>query len=119
MTLGRPESGIRSVPGPPQAVAALDIAGADLSSRIGGRPMAAKQTEHPAGSIPANAAITATDRTGAAREAAGAVEAGFGTVKLKVGVGDDAGRVAAVRAAVGPDVAIRIDANGAWDVDQG
>ena len=31
-----------------------------------------------------------------------------------MGVGDDAGRVAAVRAAAGPDVAIRVDANGAW-----
>ena len=39
---------------------------------------------------------------------------GFGCVKVKVGIGDDAGRVAAVRAAVGPDVAIRVDANGAW-----
>ena len=36
-------------------------------------------------------------------------------VKLKVGIGDDAGRLAAVRAAVGPDVAIRLDANGAWE----
>ena len=40
--------------------------------------------------------------------------AGFGCVKVKVGIGDDAGRVAAVRAAVGPGVAIRVDANGAW-----
>jgi L-alanine-DL-glutamate epimerase-like enolase superfamily enzyme len=35
-------------------------------------------------------------------------------VKVKVGIGDDAGRLAAVRAAIGPDVAIRADANGAW-----
>jgi len=35
-------------------------------------------------------------------------------VKVKVGIGDDAGRLAAVRAAVGPEVAIRADANGAW-----
>ena len=40
-------------------------------------------------------------------------------VKVKVGVGDDAGRVAAVRAAVGPRVAIRVDANGAWDGRRG
>jgi len=39
-------------------------------------------------------------------------------VKLKVGVGDDAGRVAAVRAMAGPQMALRLDANGAWDVDQ-
>ena len=39
-------------------------------------------------------------------------------VKVKVGIGDDAGRVAAVRDAVGPDMALRIDANGAWDVEE-
>ena len=39
---------------------------------------------------------------------------GFRCVKVKVGIGDDAGRLAAVRAAVGPDVLIRVDANGAW-----
>ena len=118
VTLEAAENAIRAGSGPPQGVAALDIARADLRSHIEGRPIAALKTEHPAASIRVNAAIGATDRAGAAREAATAVEAGFGTVKLKVGVGDDAGRVAAVRAAVGPDVAIRIDANGAWDVDQ-
>ena len=44
--------------------------------------------------------------------------AGFRTLKLKVGIGDDAGRLAAVRAAAGPDVAIRLDANGAWTVEE-
>ena len=118
VTLAQAERAIRAGGGPPQGAAALDIAEADLGSRIAGRPIAAARTARPTGAIPVNAAIGATDRAGAAREAAGAVEAGFGTVKLTVGVGDDAGRVAAVRAAVGPDVAIRIDANGAWDVDQ-
>src|SRR5581483_10692383 len=33
-------------------------------------------------------------------------------------IGDDAGRVAAARAAAGPDLALRLDANGAWDVEQ-
>ena len=44
--------------------------------------------------------------------------AGFRCVKAKVGIGDDAGRLAAVRAVLGPDVAIRLDANGAWSVDE-
>jgi len=35
-----------------------------------------------------------------------------------VGVGDDAGRVAAARAAAGPQIALRLDANGAWSVEQ-
>ena len=39
-------------------------------------------------------------------------------MKLKVGIGDDAGRVAAVRAALGPGVRLRLDANGAWSVDE-
>ena len=51
-------------------------------------------------------------------QAAAAARAGFTCVKVKVGVGDDAGRVAAVRAAVGPEVELRLDANGAWDVDE-
>jgi L-alanine-DL-glutamate epimerase-like enolase superfamily enzyme len=35
-------------------------------------------------------------------------------VKVKVGVGDDVARVAAVRAALGPEPRLRVDANGAW-----
>ena len=35
-----------------------------------------------------------------------------------MGVGDDAGRVAAARAAAGPEVALRLDANGAWSVEE-
>jgi L-alanine-DL-glutamate epimerase-like enolase superfamily enzyme len=43
---------------------------------------------------------------------------GFGTFKLKVGTGDDAAQVAAVRKAVGPEARIRLDANGAWSLEQ-
>jgi L-Ala-D/L-Glu epimerase len=42
---------------------------------------------------------------------------GFSTFKLKVGAGDDAAQVRAVREALGPRVRIRVDANGAWDVE--
>jgi L-alanine-DL-glutamate epimerase-like enolase superfamily enzyme len=35
-----------------------------------------------------------------------------------VGAGDDAGRVAAARAAAGPQASLRLDANGAWSVEQ-
>ena len=45
-------------------------------------------------------------------------ERGLRCVKVKVGVGDDAGRVAAVRAAAGPEMELRLDANGAWEVDE-
>jgi o-succinylbenzoate synthase len=42
---------------------------------------------------------------------------GFSSFKLKLGTGDDAGQVRAVREALGPRARIRIDANGAWDVE--
>jgi o-succinylbenzoate synthase len=43
--------------------------------------------------------------------------AAFPAVKVKVGFDGDVDLVAAVRDAVGPRVALRVDANGAWDVD--
>ena len=46
-----------------------------------------------------------------------AVESGCGTVKVKVGDAQGEARVAAVRAAAGRNVRIRLDANGAWDPD--
>ncbi len=72
----------------------------------------------PALSVPVNATLTALDRAGAAEQAAQAVQEGFACLKLKVGVGDDAGRVAAARAGAGPRAALRLDANGAWSVEQ-
>ena len=41
-------------------------------------------------------------------------EAGFGTLKVKVGSGADLERIRAVRAATGGETKLRIDANGAW-----
>jgi O-succinylbenzoate synthase len=49
--------------------------------------------------------------------AALALESRCGTIKVKVGDDQSVDRVAAVRAACGPGVRIRCDANGAWDVE--
>ncbi len=101
----------------PQAIAAVDLALWDLAGRRAGRPVSSLLGgEDPPSPIAVNATISAPDRAGAASAAAAARAAGFGTVKLKVGTGDDAGRVAAVRAVGGPELAIRLDANGAWSV---
>ncbi len=43
--------------------------------------------------------------------------AGFPAVKVKVGYDGDVDRVAEVRNAIGPHVALRVDANGVWDLD--
>jgi L-Ala-D/L-Glu epimerase len=98
----------------PQALAAIDLALWDRAGRRTGFPVAQLIAAGAVGSIAVNATIGATDRAGAASAAAAAAEAGYRCVKVKVGVGDDAGRVAAVRAAGGDTMAIRVDANGAW-----
>ena len=103
----------------PQAAAAIDLALWDLEGRRADVPVWRLLGAHPDPSpIAVNALLSAEDRAGAAREAAAAAAAGFACVKAKVGIGDDAGRLAAIRAALGDDVALRIDANGAWDVAQ-
>jgi L-Ala-D/L-Glu epimerase len=98
----------------PQALAAIDLALWDRAGRRAGLSVASLLAPGASGSVAVNALVGASDRAGAAAEAARAVEAGFRCVKVKVGIGDDSGRLAAVRAAVGPGVAIRADANGAW-----
>ncbi len=102
----------------PVALAAIDLALWDRAGRRAGRPVAALLTDAPAVDVAVNATLSATDRAGAAAQAAHAVGQGYECVKVKVGIGDDPGRVAAVRAAAGPKVALRVDANGAWDVEQ-
>ncbi len=72
--------------------------------------------------LPVNALLD-DDASGAeatAARAAAMAAAGFPCLKLKVGRGDpdhDVERVAAARGAVGPSVALRADANGAWDLE--
>lgn len=102
----------------PQALAAVDLALWDRAGRREGRSVADLIAGTPLDSVPVNATIDARDRAGAARAARAAADAGYACVKLKVGVGDDAGRVAAVRAAAGPAMALRLDANGAWGVEE-
>jgi muconate cycloisomerase len=43
---------------------------------------------------------------------------GLRQVKVKIGEGDDVSRIAALREALGPEVSIRVDANGSYRVDQ-
>jgi L-Ala-D/L-Glu epimerase len=102
----------------PQALAAIDLALWDLTGKRAGRPVWQLLGESAPVPVEVNATIGAEDRSSAARQAAAAREAGFATIKVKVGVGDDAGRLAATRAAAGRDMQIRIDANGAWSVDE-
>jgi L-alanine-DL-glutamate epimerase-like enolase superfamily enzyme len=104
----------------PQALAAIDMALWDLAGRRAGQPVWKLLGAERAPSTVINAVIGAVDPVTAAAAATAAVRNGYRCVKVKVGAGDPTGagddlaRVAAVRAAVGADVAVRIDANGAW-----
>lgn len=69
--------------------------------------------------VPVNAIVPVVD---AERAHAIVAASGCATAKVKVAdhpgsLPDDLDRVAAVRAALGPAGAVRVDANGAWDVD--
>jgi L-Ala-D/L-Glu epimerase len=100
----------------PQALAAIDLALWDRAGRREGKPVAALLCAEPAQAIPVNATLSALDPDEAAGQAARAVADGYACLKLKVGVDGDGARVTAVRAAAGPQAALRLDANGAWDV---
>jgi L-Ala-D/L-Glu epimerase len=102
--------------GVPHALAAIDMALWDLTARRAGEPVWRSIGASQGPPVDVNWTISASDRAGASREADTARSAGYRCVKVKVGIGDDAGRLAAVRAAGGADMAIRIDANGAWTV---
>jgi L-alanine-DL-glutamate epimerase-like enolase superfamily enzyme len=100
----------------PVALAAIDLALWDRAGRLQGKPVARLLSECPPGEVPVNAILPALDRAGVAEQAAAAAREGYECVKMKVGVGDDAARVAEARAAGGPGLALRLDANGAWSV---
>ena len=61
--------------------------------------------------------IDASDPAAAAQIARRFMQAGMNSIKVKVGIDDDAARLRAVRESVGDDVEIRVDANGVWSAD--
>lgn len=67
--------------------------------------------------IECNATLVAGEPEAVAADAEGWAADGFRSFKLKLGAGDDVAQVRAVRDTVGTDARIRIDANGAWDVE--
>jgi o-succinylbenzoate synthase len=69
----------------------------------------------PSPPIRCNATLVAGDPAAVVSAAERWAAEGFSTFKLKLGTGDDAAQVRAVREALGPRARIRIDANGAWD----
>lgn len=94
----------------PQARTAWELAELDLQARRRGKPLG----EPGADAIPVNTTLPAGPPEEVAEAAAAGLRAGYSCFKVKVGLPDDVDRVAAVREAIGPWPALRVDANGAW-----
>ena len=115
----------RAVVGNRSAKMAADIALHDLAARRAGVPLAvhlATWAGRPPGAgsatrVRTDVTLAAGDASGLAEAARARVADGFTTLKLKVGTdaATDVARVRAVRAAVGPDIGLRLDANQGWD----
>ena len=99
---------------PPQARTAEEMARLDLEARREGRPIGEPGAER----IAVNRTLPAGPPDEVAARAREGVHEGYACFKLKVGLPDDVERVAAVREAIGPWPALRIDANGAWSAEQ-
>lgn len=98
---------------PPTAAAAVEEAGADLEARRRGEPLWARLGGR---GVPVPAGVAIGGDAPAAAAARAAVAAGHRAVKVKVGIGDDLARVAAVRDAA-PEISVGVDANGAYTWD--
>jgi o-succinylbenzoate synthase len=98
---------------PPQARAAEELARLDLHARQEERPLAEPRRD----ALPVNMTLAAGPPEEVAERARAGLREGYACFKLKVGLPDDADRVSAVRSAIGPWPALRVDANGAWSVD--
>ncbi len=86
----------------------------DLATRAGATPGAAEAPRY----ARCNATLVAGEPAAVAADAERWSAAGFTTFKLKLGAGDDVGQVRAVRAAIDPMARIRVDANGAWSLEE-
>ncbi len=109
---------------PPASVtarAAIDSALLDLGARIAGTTVHRLLAPESPDRLAVSALATGGSPAAIATSAAAAVAAGHATVKVKVGthgIHGDVDRVSAVRSRIGPDVRLRLDANGAWGVGE-
>jgi o-succinylbenzoate synthase len=107
--------------------AGLETALLDLAGRRAGLPVAGMLAGASGRGVarlrvPVSSLVSTADPDTAATAARAAVVGGSRCLKVKVGGEADtaafASRVAAVRAAAGADAELRLDANGAWTVDE-
>jgi o-succinylbenzoate synthase len=113
-----------AAPGAPAARCAFDGAVHDLEGQLRGLSVARLLGAERPLAIPVNTVIGCQESEQTVRLARAAVARGFRTLKLKVGEGSsdaDEARLRAVRRALdalGSDLRLRIDANGAWSAPE-
>src|SRR5713101_2740785 len=124
--VGRDASGIevlsremaRRVQGNPFARAAVEMALWDLNGRALGVPVHRLLGGRVRDRVPLSWSLAVTDPKAEVDEARAMVARGHRIFKIKTGahsLADDVRRVGAIRAAVGPAVSLRVDANQGWD----
>ena len=97
---------------------ALAMAKLDLRGKLAGEPAWRVLGAEHAAPVTCNATLTAGEPEAVAAQAERWGELGFETFKLKVGAPGDVAQVEAVRAAIGPEPRLRVDANGIWSPDE-
>jgi muconate cycloisomerase len=102
--------------GHPFTKAALEMAMWDLLGHAAGMPVYRLLGGKRGDFVPTKWSVSGVSPEKAAGIATWAYEQGFRTMKVKVGIDakQDVDRVRAVREAVGPEVRLGVDANGAW-----
>jgi o-succinylbenzoate synthase len=104
------------------AACGFDTALLDIQAQAAGLTVAKLLDLRSVAVVPVNVAIGAVDISAASRAAGQAAQAGVLCVKLKVGVlgrpEAELARIAAVRAMLGADIRLRLDANAAWEVPE-
>lgn len=105
-----------SLYGHPFTRAALEMALWDILGKIAGLPVYRLLGGPVRNSVPIKWSISGAEPARAAAIANWALEQGFETMKIKVGIDptQDLARARAVREAVGSEIRLGIDANGAW-----
>lgn len=100
--------------------AALEMALWDIAGKVAGLPLYKLWGGPVREYVPTKFSISGVEPEKAADIAAWAVQQGFSTMKVKVGIGplQDIARVEAVRNAVGSEIRLGIDANGGWSTRQ-
>jgi len=113
------EDALRELPSnSPLARFAVHTALLDIQGQTVGAPAAQLLSPSPASAVRVNGLVAEANPGAVHSKTTELVASGIAAIKLKVGAGDtatDVTRIIAASEAGGPDIALRLDANGAWD----